>query len=51
MSRRTRLKSRFAGLEIFLRFEADLHFPRPCFSEIKVHIERPTGLNQLDFGF
>ena len=34
-------KSRFAGPEIFLRFEADLDFSRPGFSEIKVQIKRP----------
>ena len=33
--------SRFAGPEIFLRFEADLDSSRPCFSEIKVQIKRP----------
>ena len=39
---RPRKKSRFAGPEIFLRFEADLGFSRPCFSEIKKQIKRPT---------
>ena len=33
-------KSRFAGPEIFLRFEADLDFSRPWFSEIKVQIKK-----------
>ena len=35
-------KSRFAGPEIFLRFEADLDFSRPGFLEIKVQIKRPS---------
>ena len=35
-------KSRFAGPEIFLRFEADLAFSRAWFSEIKVQIKRPN---------
>ena len=39
---RPRKKSRFAGPEIFLRFESDLDFSRPCFSEIRVQIKRPT---------
>ena len=30
-------KIRSAGTEIFLRFEVDLNFSRPWFSEIKVH--------------
>ena len=30
----------FAGTETFLRFEADLDFSRPRFSEIKVQIKR-----------
>ena len=34
-------KSRFAGPENFLRFETDLDFSRPWFSEIKVQIKRP----------
>ena len=34
-------KSRFAGPDIFLRFETDLNFSRPWFSEIKVQIKRP----------
>ena len=38
---RPRKKSRFAGPEFFLRFEADLDFLRPRFSEIKVQIKRP----------
>ena len=33
-------KSRFAGPEIFLRFEADLDFSRPWFSEIRMQIKR-----------
>ena len=37
-----RKKSRFAGPGIiFLRFEADLDFSTPWFSEIKVQIKRP----------
>ena len=39
---RPRKKCRFAGPEIFLRFEADLNFSRPWFSEIKVQIKRPN---------
>ena len=35
-------KIRFAGPEIFLRFEIDLDFLRPRFSEIKVQIKRPS---------
>ena len=34
-------KSRCAGHEIFIRFETDLDFSRPWFSEIKVQIKRP----------
>ena len=34
-------KFRCAGPEIFLRFETDLNFSRPLFSEIKVQIKRP----------
>ena len=37
-------KSRFAGPEVYLRFEADLDFSRPWFSEIKVQIKRPIHL-------
>ena len=37
-----RKKCRFAGPKIFLRFEADLDFSRPWFSEIKVQIKRPS---------
>ena len=33
-------KSRFAGPELFLRFEIGLDFSRPWFSEIKVQIKR-----------
>ena len=40
---RPRKKSRFAGPEIFLRFEADLDFSRPWFSEIKVQIKSPCN--------
>jgi hypothetical protein len=36
-----KLKKRCAGPEIFLRFETDLNFSRPLFSEIKVQIKRP----------
>ena len=32
-------KIQFAGTEIFLRFETDLNFTRPWFSEIKVQIK------------
>ena len=32
----------FAGPEMFRRFEADLDFARPWFSEIKVQIKRPS---------
>ena len=42
---RHRKKSRFAGPEMFLRFEADLDFSRPWFSEIKVQIKRPNEWN------
>ena len=38
---RSRGKFRFAGPENFIRFEADLDFSRPWFSEIKVQIKRP----------
>ena len=38
---RSRKKSRFAGPEIFLRFETNLDISRPWFSEIKVQIKRP----------
>ena len=31
----------FAGPENFLRFETDVGFSRPWFSEIKVQIKRP----------
>ena len=40
---RPRKKSRFAEPEIFLRFEADIDFSRPWFSEIKVQIKRPIN--------
>ena len=30
--------------EIFLKFETDLNFSRPWFSEIKVQIKRPTAI-------
>ena len=47
---RPRKKSRFAGPEIFLRFEADLDFSRPWFSEIKVQIKRPSvALQALNY--
>ena len=42
---RPRKKSRFAGPEIFLRFEADLDFSRPWFSEIKVQMKRPIDIS------
>ena len=32
-------KSKFAGHEIFLRFETDFNYSRPWFSEIKVQIK------------
>ena len=35
----TKKKTRFAGPEIFLKFEADLDFSRPWFSDIKVQIK------------
>ena len=35
-------KLRFAGPEIFLRFETDLNLSRPWFSEIKVQMKWPT---------
>ena len=41
LSRDLEKKSRFAGPEIFLRFETDLNFTRPWFLEIKVQIKRP----------
>ena len=37
-------KSRFAGPKTFLKFETDLNFSRPWFSEIKVQIKRPTAI-------
>ena len=36
-------KIRCAGPEIFLRFETDLNFSRPRFSEIKVQIKWPKN--------
>ena len=43
MSRwRPRKKNRFAGPEIFQRFETDLNF---LFSEIKVQIKRPNAVD------
>ena len=39
--RSTEKKIRCAGPEIFLRFETDLNFSKPWFSEIKVQIKRP----------
>ena len=41
----TEKKFRCAGPEIFLRFETDLNFSRPWFSEIKVQIKRPMVLS------
>ena len=38
----TEKKFRSAGPEIFLRFETDLNFSRPWFSEIKVQIKWPS---------
>ena len=38
-------KSRCKGPEIFLRFETDLNFSRPWFSEIKVQIKRPSDIS------
>ena len=39
--RSTEKKFRCAGPEIFLRFETDLNFSRPWFSEMKVQIKWP----------
>ena len=39
----TEKKFRCAGPEIFLRFETDLNFSRPWFSEIKVQIKWPSN--------
>ena len=39
----TEKKFRCAGPEIFLRFETDLNFSRPWFSEIKVQIKWPNN--------
>jgi hypothetical protein len=36
---------------IFLRFETDLYFSRPGFSEIKVDIKRPIGSNKFYVGW
>ena len=41
----TEKKFRCAGPEIFLRFETDLNFSRPRFSEIKVQIKWPMIIN------
>ena len=38
----TEKKFRCAGPEVFLRFESDLNFSRPWFSEIKVQNKRPS---------
>ena len=40
--RSTEKKIRCAGPEIFLRFETDLNFSRPWFSEMKVQIKWPN---------
>jgi hypothetical protein len=40
--RSTEKKFRCAGPEIFLRFETDLNFSRPWFSEMKVQIKWPN---------
>ena len=40
-------KSRFAGPEIFLTFEADLDFSRTGYLEIKVQIERPNDISSM----
>ena len=41
---RPRKKSRFAGPEIIPKYEADLDFSRPWFSEIKVEIKRQIAI-------
>ena len=47
-----RKKYRFAGPEVFLRFDADLYSLRPRFSEIKVQNKRPNSKpNQLYWKF
>ena len=45
----TEKKFRCAGPEIFLRFETDLNFSRPWFSEIKVQIKWPYVYKQSCF--
>ena len=40
-------KSRCTEHENFLRFEKDLNFSRPWFSEIKVQIKRPSGYSSI----
>ena len=36
---------------MFLRFETDLNFSRPRFSEIKVQIKRPSIFNAQNLNF
>ena len=45
--RSTEKKFRCAGPEIFLRFETDLNYTRPWFSEMKVQIKWPTVVCKL----
>ena len=40
-------KFRYAGPEIFLRFETDLNFSRPWFPEIKVQIKWPNEYQKI----
>ena len=47
----TEKKFRCAGPEIFLRFETDLNFSRPWFSEIKVQIKWPTLIFAMSCAF
>ena len=44
--RSTEKKFRCAGPEIFLRFETDLNFSRPWFSEMKVQIKWPSVVHK-----
>ena len=45
--RSTEKKFRCAGPEIFLRFETDLNFSRPWFSEMKVQIKWPSVRSEI----
>ena len=38
-------------MDFFLRFEADLDFSRPSFSEIKVQIKRPIDGENIQFQY